>query len=932
MRKSIIVGGLLVSTAFVAPAAAFGQGTGQEEPTADEAPAADAAGDDQQAADAVAQDPAQAEQPEEAIEVSVPGMDPVTPEIVVTGTRRGNIMRRTPQVVSLLSSEDIARTGEGDIAGALTRVTGLSVVGSGFVYVRGLGDRYSLALLNGSPLPSPEPLRRVVPLDIFPTSVIASSLVQKSYSVNFPGEFGGGVINLTTRATPRDPFIEIGVSGSIDTETTGRLGYTYFGSDLDRFGFDDGTRDFPAAIRGPITAGTYGATTSAQRVEFAAGLVNAETTVLRRNNDIPANFSADVSAGSSFDIGATRIGLIAAASYNSTWRTRDILQQTSADAALDPVQTSFQSVVTDNRVLVNGLFGLGIEFGDHAIRWTNLFIRDTLKQARLAAGSNVNVAPQDPNLPPSIIEQNTYWFERQLIDTQLVGEFQFGDFGVDVRGTYANTRRESPYERSFSYVYLGDGDPTTKGPGDVDDYVNNLSSAGQNAFIAFSELNEDVWAGGIDLSYSVPTDLADFTFSTGYAYTLTERNASRFQFQYTRPLGGALPLGPSQMRPDFLLSDQSIRAWGIELTDVSGAEGAAAYDAELEVNGGYAQIDLNDTENGLRATLGVRYETADQSVVPTTTNPVFATQTQLSNDYFLPAGTVTWNFRPDMQLRFHASKTIARPQFRELAQQLYQDYESDREFTGNPLLVDSELFNMEARYEWYFRRDERLTLAGFYKKIDNPIESVASLAGGDQLRTTFANAPRAELYGAEVELQTYIPLRDLGDMFTTRRILLIGNYTYSQSELQVGGECTPLPNISFAPCASGLPANLLFEDGAPMTGQSEHLVNVQIGLEDTDRLSQFTFLFNYASERVTNRGPIISGVRQPDIVERPGLRVDFVAREGVQFLGREVELKFEARNLFGRDYEEFQRFEDTRIDINSYRVGRTFSLGMTMRF
>jgi outer membrane receptor for ferrienterochelin and colicin len=89
-------------------------------------------------------------------------------------------------VVSVLSAEDIARTGEGDIAGALQRVTGLSVVGSGFVFVRGLGDRYSLALLNGSPLPSPEPLRRVVPLDIFPTSVIASSVVQKSYSVNYP--------------------------------------------------------------------------------------------------------------------------------------------------------------------------------------------------------------------------------------------------------------------------------------------------------------------------------------------------------------------------------------------------------------------------------------------------------------------------------------------------------------------------------------------------------------------------------------------------------------------------------------------------------------------------------------------------------------------------------------------------------------------------
>ena len=145
---------------------------------------------------------------------------------------------------------------------------------------------------------------------------------------------------------------------------------------------------------------------------------------------------------------------------------------------------------------------------------------------------------------------------------------------------------------------------------------------------------------------------------------------------------------------------------------------------------------------------------------------------------------MTWRFLPDMQLRLHASKTIARPQFRELAPQIYQDFESDREFTGNPFLTDSELINAEARYEWYFARDQRFTLAGFYKRIDNPIEAAAFFAGGGQLRTGFANAPRAELYGAEVEVQVYLPLAGLGgSFFATRRLLLIGNYTYTQSSV-----------------------------------------------------------------------------------------------------------------------------------------------------
>ena len=676
MKLRLMIGGLLFSTALVAPAALFAQA-----PAPTPAPPADAA----PPPEAPAEEPAAEEPPVETeIEVSAPGADLSSgTDIVVTGTRVPNSVRRTPQVISVLSSEDIARTGEGDIAGALQRVTGLSVVGNGFVFVRGLGDRYSLALLNGSPLPSPEPLRRVVPLDIFPTSVIASSLVQKSYSVNYPGEFGGGVINLTTPAVPRETFLDIGASVTADTETTAQLGYTYYGSDLDPLGFDDGTRDFPGPLRDAVVGGTFGATTPAERRDFAASLSNAPTTLLQRMGDTPANFSGDLSFGSSTEIRGGRIGFIAAAGYSNTWRSRDALQQTSNDPLLAGTpQTSFQSVSTENRIIVNGLLGIGAEFGEHRIRWTNLYIRDTLKQARLQAGFNRNVTDQDPDLPPSLMEQNTYWFERQLIDTQFVGEFRFGNVSLDLRGTFASTQRESPYERNISYFFLGDGDPTTQSAQDVDDYVNNLSSAGQFANVAFGALREDVWAGGIDLAYLLPIEMP-VTLSAGYNYTRTDREASRFQFQYFRP-DGALPIEVAQERPDFLLSDFNVYTYNIQLRDVSGAEGAAAYEADLRVHAGYAQAEAEFVD-GLRATIGVRYEDGVQTVLPI---GGLLAPTRIARDYFLPAATVTWRFTPDMQVRLHASKTIARPQFRELAQQLYQDFESDREFTGNPFLTN----------------------------------------------------------------------------------------------------------------------------------------------------------------------------------------------------------------------------------------------------
>ena len=287
---------------------------------------------------------------------------------------------------------------------------------------------------------------------------------------------------------------------------------------------------------------------------------------------------------------------------------------------------------------------------------------------------------------------------------------------------------------------------------------------------------------------------------------------------------------------------------------------------------------------------------------------------------------MTWNLADNHQLRVHASKTLARPQFRELAPQQFSDPDTDRTFFGNQFLEDSELLNAEARYEWYFGRDQRFSLAGFYKKIEKPIEAVAFQQGGTFF-TTFANAPEAQLYGAELELQKYFPLIDMigGSFFASRRGVLIGNYTYSQSEIRVGEGDTTIP---VGTAGTPVPASNVFDDGSPLTGQSKHLVNLQLGLENMDRLSQQTLLLTYAGKRVTNRGP----GDQPDIFEKPGLRLDFVAREGFKLWGRDGELKFEARNLTGENYEEFQTLNKSRVDYNTYDVGRTFSLGASLTF
>ena len=345
MNTSRLANLLLLSTALFCPALVHAQDVSTQTPP----PEASA---EQSAADA------QVEEPQEAApEVSIPGG-----EIVVTGQRDRNIQRAAPQVVSVLGTAEIARTGEGNIAGALGRVTGLSVVGNGYVYVRGLGDRYSLALLNGSPLPSPEPLKRVVPLDLFPSSIIASSLVQKSYSVNYPGEFGGGVVNLTTKSVPQEAFVNIGVGGSWDTETTNQLGYTYYGSSTDWTGFDNGQRDFTSALKTFFASGERISAGRVDAVAIGQGIVNTRNGLTQKIPSMPGNGSLSLSAGKSFELGAATLGVIATAGYNNKWLTRDIISQTSVDDDLADLQSNFRRVNTDNRIVVNGMLGLGLEW------------------------------------------------------------------------------------------------------------------------------------------------------------------------------------------------------------------------------------------------------------------------------------------------------------------------------------------------------------------------------------------------------------------------------------------------------------------------------------------------------------------------------------------------------------------------------------------
>jgi outer membrane receptor protein involved in Fe transport len=591
--------------------------------------------------------------------------------------------------------------------------------------------------------------------------VISSSLVQKSYSANYPGEFGGGVINLTTNSLPKESFLTMSGSMGANLVTTGHMGYVYAGGGYDWSGYDDGTRDLPPALAAYFSSGQRISSGTVDTQVIGGQLANANNSLVQKQDHIGPNWSATLSGGTTYDTGGVRIGLIATAGISSKWTTRDSTQQTSLNSDLSDLESNFERVSTDNRVVVNGLLGLGAEFDDNKIRWTNLYVHDTLKRARLGIGK------RHGNTVTDFLQQDTAWYERQLVNTQVVGEFKLTpEFSLDVRGGYANSKREAPDEFSYEYV-------RTNAAADLYGayFVNRLNANSGDATVSYSDLNENLWSGGADFTWKLDPALS---LSIGYAYLDQKRDSSRRDFQYNAP--STLPSGVALLRPDLLLGSAIIDYYNIALVETN--EGAPAFHAALTNHAGYFRENWQVTPE-ISLDAGIRYETAKETVNPiqvfNTAGGSTAT-TSLDNDYWLPAGTITWQFQPSMQIRLNASKTIARPQFRELIFQFYFDPDTNRQYRGNPLLQDSELLNLEARYEWYIAPEQRFTVAGFYKRIDNPIEAYIT---GDSFVTSFANAPKADLYGAEVELSKKWQV--LGQ----RSVIAIANYTFTKSKLKV---------------------------------------------------------------------------------------------------------------------------------------------------
>ncbi len=811
--------------------------------------------------------------------------------------------RQEVAVANILGAEQISKAGDSDAAGALRRVTGLTLVDGRFIYIRGLGERYSSTLLNGANVPSPDPTRRVVPLDLFPTGIVDSIAVKKGYTSDLPGEFGGGAVEIRTRSVPEAPFFSIEFGLGYRQGTTGKDGLRYDGGGRDWTGFDDGTRDesdeLAEATADGVQLKPYNRFTGEGYTPEELEVVGESLPVIYDvvPKKIGPNVGVSASGGYVYEFkNSWRLGFLAAGNYKDEWLT--ITQQrtdyiNSGDGVLES-ENDYTFDITGRNIDLSGFFTLGLEAGEnHTFAYNWMLLRNTTDKTQIEDGFNKDA--DGGNVRFTELE----WIERQMTANQLLGEHVFPPIaGLKLKWQYteAKAKSDSPDTRRYRY------DPDTL-TSNQDDYIFSIRNDSNQR--RWSSLKDDSTSWNIDLQQPLSFfDKLDILLLAGVNNVDKSRDSTirRFSFRSRGRVSGDIDLRRNQSVEDIIY-DETIVPNGWQLEEVTIA--TDAYTAKQKIDAWYMGLDLSFGEV-LRLAGGFRDESSDQSVTTfnlfdPTNRPV---ESNLDTDDLFPYVTGTW-FHNDHQVRFGYAETINRPDFKELSESLYKDPILDRLVKGNPDLIPAYITHYDIRWDYYFNPGEFISLGVFYKEFTDPIESVI-LASADSELTSFDNAEAADNIGVEFEL--YKNLDFLNDWWgwgaVWEKFYINTNYAWIDSEITLNDRNSDIQT----------------SNQRPLQGQSPYVWNFQLGYDDDDRNINAALVYNVFGERIVDVG--VNGA--PDILEQPRPSLDFVYTQGFG----NWKLKARLKNLLDPDIELTQGKETTRITS----VGREFKLAVEYKF
>jgi TonB-dependent receptor len=856
--------------------------------------------------------------------ISLDGKENVLGEVIITSKAKLEsvksllvMQKNSANVSDGISAETIKRTPDKNTSDVLKRISGASIQDNRFVIVRGLNDRYNFALLNNSPLPSSEPDRKAFSFDIFPSNMLDNIMITKTASPDLPGEFAGGVVQITTKAVPEKDFQSLTVGAGYNSITTFKDQRTYKGSSTDWLGFDNGTRALPSSI--PSTEVMQGTDHELPNLQVAKSF---QSDWLINDSKFKPNSTFQYAIGRHYDLGDKKLGMLFSFTHNITNNFNEI----SRNSFTSPgnLNSSYNDNNYSQQVLTGALGNFSLKFNENnTITFKNILSVNSTDLVVERSG-------QADVTNTFVTNSNVRWFtSNKIYSGQLNGDHYFTQPKIKVlwNGFYSNIQRAIPNLRRNSYTL--DTDPNGNNP-----FVPILNiatnEAGSNNYAGamfFSENKESIYGGRLDISKKFNLSENSINeFKIGAFIQNRNRSFYSRTFYYflydpfnTQPGLLSQPESTVFSAPNFSTTGFSI----FEQT-----QDKDAYNATSSLNSAYAMMD--NRYNKFRLVWGVRLEDYTQTLTTKYQN------IELNNKQLdvLPSANFIFSINKDQNLRLSYSKTVNRPEFRELAPFAFYDFTTQFLTEGNPDLKIATVQNLDLRYEIYPGKGQLFSISYFRKNFTNPIE----LKQATNKNIKYVNADSAVNSGVELEFRTLL------------------SSIFKSEKTTVFDDLTLFSNIAVIQSKVDISSFNETETSRPMQGQSPYVFNA--GLQYMNKENGWVVSTNI--NRVGDRIAISGNDNEPSIWEKSRTFLDMQIAKS--FKKNTFEIKLNVQNVLAQDlifYQNNQSNQDNtvsaidglfnsvftgdRFNNNGYnkdvddaiwvtKFGRTFSLSMSYNF
>lgn len=797
-----------------------------------------------------------------------------------------NTVRKSLPVMSGISAQQISKTQDSDAAEVLRRIPGITIVDDRFVVVRGLAQRYNNVWLNNAITPSSETDSRAFSFDVLPSSLIDNMMVYKSPSAELPADFSGGFIRVLTKNIPEGNAFNISYQAGFNTNSAFRDFQLTKGSAADYFGFGAGSRalpsDAPAHLNNlsPAEAAAF-----TKRINTGWGI--------RHFTAIPEQ-KLTFMMNRSFEIGDVKIGNVTSLNYSTGYDYHEMKNNNYLSYDLEADRSSYRYRYDDvsfkNTTKLGALFNWSLMKGNSKYELRNFFNQRGTSSLSQREGTDFYSEQE-------VQKWESLYTGRTTYSGQLSGEHKLRDEinKLDWTLGYAFAAYKEPDRKVVTSLDRSGQEDALYYVSDPSRYYQDLKDNGASAALNYEH------------TFAV-SELFKPVLHTGLYGEFKKRDFNARRFVYNM-LGSGYDRYADWDYSE-LFSDDNISADRIYMRESTNR--SDSYDSDNLLGAAYVAAKLN-WGNRLNANVGVRMEYYRLRLDGYESDGIKPVHLDQGSADFFPSVNLAYNLGEKHQVRLAYGRSVNRAEFREIVPYVYYNFALDANITGNVELKNAYANNVDLRYEFYPSSGETVTIGGFFKRFDDPIEQTYMEAGSG-LQYTYHNADHARAFGVEVDIKKKL------DFIGLRGLSLVFNGAYIHSK------------VYFAEGS--------FERDRAMQGQSPYLINAGLFYQHDEADISASALFNRIGRRIETVGVPKQDPNDdiPDVYEMPrnSLDLSFSKR-----FGKYVEVKAGIQDLLNSKIEFKQFLELTEASgakreveqlIRSYRPGVTFNVGVSVKF